>query len=457
MGFQGSLRRLSGRTQRRVAALCAVGGLLTVSASALAVPSFAEQTGMPCSQCHTVAYGPALTAYGREFKLNGYVFGDAAHFIPFALMAQGGYTRTSADLPDAPAAHTSVNGNFSVDQVSLFYAGRMSEHSGAFVQTTYSGPDRHFSWDNLDIRYARSFAVGSTGVVAGVTINNNPTVQDLWNSTPAWGFPYIGSALAPGPTAAPLITGVGQSVIGASAYAMVDGHWYLEAGGYKGLSDRWLSNVGLYADSNIHTQGLAPYWRFAYQGGNREQQWSVGTFGMRTELQPDPTVPQTDRYTDVGFDATYQFSNEGPHAFAANLSLIHEHANLDGTFALEGADSASQHLRTLNLDLTYAYERTWVGSVQFFNTTGSSDATLYGPDPVDGSNNGSPDSSGYTLQLEWVPFGKQDSFARPWLNLRLGLQYVGYSKFNGGTSNYDGFGRSAHDNNTLFAYFWIIG
>ena len=91
-----------------------------------------------------------------------------------------------------------------------------------------------------------------------------------------------------------------------------------------------------------------------------------------------------------------------------------------------------------------------------FTTTGDTDATLYAPGALSGSNNGSPDSNGYRLQLEYVPFGKLDSYARPWLNLRLGLQYTGYAKFNGGTANYDGSGRSAHDNDTLFAFFWVI-
>ena len=81
---------------------------------------------------------------------------------------------------------------------------------------------------------------------------------------------------------------------------------------------------------------------------------------------------------------------------------------------------------------------------------------MYAPGSLSGFNNGSPDSNGYILQLEYVPFGKLNSPLRPWLNLRLGLQYTGYSKFNGGSSNYDGAGRSASDNNTLFAFFWVI-
>jgi hypothetical protein len=37
---------------------------------AQALPSFARQTGQPCGTCHTDF--PALTPYGRRFKLLGY-------------------------------------------------------------------------------------------------------------------------------------------------------------------------------------------------------------------------------------------------------------------------------------------------------------------------------------------------------------------------------------------------
>jgi hypothetical protein len=64
-------------------------------------------------------------------------------------------------------------------------------------------------------------------------------------------------------------------------------------------------------------------------------------------------------------------------------------------------------------------------------------------------------SRGYVALLEYVPFGKLGSFAAPWLNLRVGVQYTAYQRFNGGGANYDGFGRSASDNNTLFGFFWF--
>src|SRR5712691_5884239 len=45
--------------------------LVTQVPTALAVPSFARQTGMACEACHTVY--PELTHFGRVFKASGYV------------------------------------------------------------------------------------------------------------------------------------------------------------------------------------------------------------------------------------------------------------------------------------------------------------------------------------------------------------------------------------------------
>jgi len=426
---------------------------------ASAVPSFARQTGMPCSQCHTLSFGPALTAYGRQFKLNGYTFGEGEHPMPLAAMVQGGFSRTDAAQPDAPAAHFSNRENLSVDQVSLFVATRITDHIGMFSQSTYSGVDRHFSWDNTDIRYARPLTLFGTDAVVGISVNNNPTVQDLWNSTPAWAYPYITSPLVPGASASPIISGgLAQLVLGATAYTMIHDHVYLEAGAYRGLSDRWLGNVGLYPDNNAHVNGAAPYWRAAYQftkGEHGEHYFSVGTFGMDVKLQPDPTVPDTDRYTDVALDATYQYTPEAPGAILVNASLIHEKQQLNATFNGGGSANAINHLNALELDASYSYRQTWSAGAGLFDISGGRDLTLYGAAPLSGSNNGSPDTRGYTLQFECVPLGKMQSWGRPWVNLRVGVQYTGYLRFNGGSSNYDGFGRSASQNNSLFLFSWM--
>ena len=80
---------------------------------------------------------------------------------------------------------------------------------------------------------------------------------------------------------------------------------------------------------------------------------------------------------------------------------------------------------------------------------------VYAPDPVDGSRNGKPDTVGGFVQVQLVPFSQW--FHQMWPALpmtQLALQYTMYSTFNGASSNYDGFGRSASDNNNLYLLIW---
>jgi len=84
--------------------------------------------------------------------------------------------------------------------------------------------------DNTDIRYADQFDLGDTPITYGVSLNNNPTVQDLWNTTPVWGFPYSGSEVQPGVGSTALIDGgLGSQVGGASAYTMINNLLYFRS------------------------------------------------------------------------------------------------------------------------------------------------------------------------------------------------------------------------------------
>jgi hypothetical protein len=177
-----------------------IAAILIVLAShpAMAVPSFARQTGFPCAQCHVGAFGPQLTQFGREFKLNGYVWNDGkGGHVPLAAMLQASFTHTGADQPGDAAPGFAPNNNPAVDQLSLFYGGGIADNLGAFVQVTYNGIAKQLHWDNTDIRYARSVQLDGDPLLFGITLNNNPTVQDAWNSTPGWGFPFAASSLAP--------------------------------------------------------------------------------------------------------------------------------------------------------------------------------------------------------------------------------------------------------------------
>ena len=75
----------------------------------------------------------------------------------------------------------------------------IAPHTGAFVEFEYDGVAKQPQVGNVDIRHVREGQLFGQDVLWGLTGNNNPTVQDAWNSTPAWGFPYNGSALAPAP------------------------------------------------------------------------------------------------------------------------------------------------------------------------------------------------------------------------------------------------------------------
>ena len=77
--------------------------------------------------------------------------------------------------------------------------------------------------------------------------------------------------------------------------------------------------------------------------------------------------------------------------------------------------------------------------------SGDAVKALYMPASVDGSMNGKPDSNGLIAQFNY----------EPWLNTKFSIQYIAYNKFNGGSTNYDGSGRKASDNNTLYVDSWI--
>ena len=231
---------------------------------ASALPSFAQQTGQPCSTCHVGAFGPQLTPFGREFKLGGYTLAAPdTNSIPLAAMLVTSYTQTSKDQPDKAGPHDGRNDNFSMQEASLFLAGRMTDHIGVFAQTTYSDIDGLLTLDNVDARYAYQTKIADRPAILGISVNNNPTISDVWNTLSGWRFPYMASELVPEVAAAPLIEGgLEHSVIGVSGYAFYNNNWYAELGGYASLSHSFLSKIN--ADDPGSISGIAPYWRVAY-------------------------------------------------------------------------------------------------------------------------------------------------------------------------------------------------
>ena len=150
------------------------------------------------------SFGPQLTPYGIKFKLEGYTESSGkGSLLPLSGMLVASSTHTSKDQAGDAGPHAGSNDNTVIQEISGFLAGRLTDRLGTFTQVTYSGIDRKVALDNLDLRFVQNFKLGDTETLVGVTINNNPTVQDPFNTQPAWRFPYMGSELAPGPAAAP--------------------------------------------------------------------------------------------------------------------------------------------------------------------------------------------------------------------------------------------------------------
>src|SRR5437667_8629206 len=266
------------------AALRAYASVYRISAR-FRTPTYARQTGLACSACHT--HFPELTATGRAFKLNGYVFrrseslegktpeGQQSLLLnlvaPVSLMVQTSYTSTKKAQPGTQ------NGTVVFpDQLSIFTGGEITPHVGGFLQVTFDPQSGQLGVDNADFRFATHTNILAKRSTLGVSLNNNPTVQDIWSSTPAWGFPYASSAVAPTPAAATLVDGtLAQQVAGLSAYTMWNDRVYGAVGMHRSAPLGVQRPLDATATGVI--QGAAPYWRVAFPNVWGQNYLSVGT------------------------------------------------------------------------------------------------------------------------------------------------------------------------------------
>lgn len=383
---------------------------------------------------------------------------DKGWVPPVSMMAVFGLTHTQAPQ-DPTGSSYKPNDNVVVSPVSFFYGGAITEHVGAFAQVTYNAagmgaPAGNWTWDNIDVRYANTTQVGGVDVIYGITANNNPTVQDAWNTTPAWGFPYIASNLMPTPATKTLLEGALSAHVGSvGAYLFINDMLYLEASGYQTIS---ASAQGRLGTNPFGAPGLiggtAPYLRVAFEPHWGSHWLQVGAFGMQASINPwidssgmsgFGTYSQKDKYTDIGVDSQYQYQGEN-YWITLRASYIHEDQKLDASSVFFGSNPTNQlNSYKAYASLAFGDDNKVVLTGQYFDTRGTPDAGLYASNPWF-----SPNSNGYIAEIAYIPFGKSNSPIWPWANARIGLQYTFYNKFNGDTLN-------AKDNNTLFLHAWV--
>ncbi|GBE03078.1 hypothetical protein BMS3Abin08_02533 [bacterium BMS3Abin08] len=403
--------------------------VLLSSGSAFAVPSFSRQTGVACSACHT-SY-PGLTAFGRQFKLSGYTStnlsqveiepsqtmpGMSINKIPnLSLIVQADESYISKALP----GQDKTNANFP-KEFGVYYAGRITPHLGTFLQLTYdSGGD--ISMDMSDIRYT-----GTTGDhVWGIDFNNGPTFEDLWNSTPGYGWPYVENSTGVDPLMPFLASDdVMTNVLGIGAYD----YWNNKLYGYLGIyQSAKLGNTPATGDA---IRGAAPYWRFAWTPIDNLE---IGTFGFYSKYHPGSfTTGDNQHVLDTGLDSQYQIY-KGNSVYTFHARYVREkRSDIEGT-------SSSLTTHFVNMDANWFYQHRYGLGAGLVLVRGDQSDFYNEIDPDGFKPDSKPDTNGITIQADYLP----------WENVRLSLQYTAYFKFNGSSKNYDGNGRNASDNNAL--------
>jgi len=490
---QQSLKQAMGSLTSQGAAFCIAGlsaaavlisGALS-SKPVSALPAFARQTGQPCATCHNGTYAQ-LTPFGRQFKLNGYTAGGTRCNdvpavavtpqndvqVPLSMMVISGFTHTQKDQPAPPtnrdgfANGLKLNDNaIPVEGASIFLAGQLYCKLGSFAQVTYSRSNEAYFLDNTEFRYADKFRFGTNNVLWGLFANNNPTLDDVWNTSPAWRIPGGGwqaSTFAVAPQA-PLIESLGGKVGGLGGYVFVNNTFYGAFGAYKNL-DRKTQNVLGQGDNPAVFDGLAPYWRLAIEKNWGDFSLMAGTFGMYASIIPDRTQTTFgDKFTDVGWDTQFQYLH-GAHFLTLRASYVDEWTHLDGTFNLasgQATNNLKNHLSQLNLSATYAYNSIYSVTAGYFDVRGITDMDPNGVIPSywtsGGTPNpsGSPNARGEVLDFGFAPWSNGGPALYPWFNTRVGVQFTHYDKTQGASTNYDGAGRNAKDDDAVWLYSWM--
>ena len=445
------IKFLVGNTHRVF--LVALAGLALGVPTAHAIPSMARQMGMQCAGCHTVF--PELTPFGRQFKLRGFAMSvpvpDNAPIydkIPISGLLQVSRTATRNTGTEGAMAESFPRDRETIIQAAgVYYGGKITDKSGALVQYNYDGIERVWAMEMAEFRYADTATLGQE-LVYGVTLNNNPTLSDIYNSTPVWSFPHAGSAaLMPGAT--PMIDmTLASQVGGVGVYGLWNNLLYAEVNLYRTAKSGFFRPLAAGVKVENVVKGVAPYWRIALQRETGPHSASIGAYGMVAKLyaEADNFADGTNRFSDVALDGQYQYI-QGDHTFSTHATWIREKQQWNASFAEGHTSNASSRLRTFRADAHYAYRRTYGGMLQYFATRGDADEARYNTgEPVMGSANGSPNSKGWIAELNYLPVQ----------NLKLALRFSAYTQFNGAGNNYDGFGRNAKDNNSVFLLAWFL-
>ena len=280
----------------------AIGFLWVPRADAL--PSFAGQTGLPCSACHVGGFGPQLTPFGISFKVTGYTLGGGTgvwSHVPANFQFEGpAYTNIAVNRPTAPAGWAgqtnnwvtpgcasfvvagghSFEGKFGVGGIAIMYVNLTSAFVTGSGQVASIGPG--------DIKFTKPMTLGSHNLIVALDINNQATISDPYDnnlySTYGPTFDLQGPTNGISPSGSPKIGSVVKTVDGALLSVFLDNSIYAEGGVYQTMGNSLATALGSSATTNI-IAGSAPYLRVADQHAWGNNFLEVGALFMDIPLQ----------------------------------------------------------------------------------------------------------------------------------------------------------------------------
>ncbi len=157
----------------------------------------------------------------------------------------------------------------------------------------------------------------------------------------------------------------------------------------------------------------APYLRAAYEWDWNAQAAHVGFIYFQSHVRPPVSPLQTDAsmghdlYTDIAFDAGYQYLGTGEHIGTVQGIYTHESQHLNGTASAfnnaNGTAFGSDYsLNQIRLNSSYWYQNTYGATIAWQRTWGPANPVLFAPGELTGSANSKPNSNAFILEGDRV-------------------------------------------------------
>jgi hypothetical protein len=393
-----------------------------------AVPSFAKQTGRPCSGCHTI--WPRLNATGRQFKEQGYI--DVESVYPriekdnMDLLRYG--PPLSVSLISLPYSKTTgIKAETRIpEEMAVFFAGRMTPNVGAFIEPKWDRDSHQFSLELVKIAATTKVADNTLGIVM---LKSDIAGADPYNTIRFTAFHPVNTPAIFGATraAGDFFALADTENMGVVLNGMFFKSVYAAIGGFKGDG----------ASANVNSDPVDLFGRIAFEYAlTGESVASIGGFVYDGKERYDhsytalvapggggavvPTAitlaPYETKIKRQGVDFQFQMES-APHivdVVAVYMSGRDRHVDVYGTtfdptvlIPPSATPGGEVKFSGYYAELSYFYDRMYGVTIGYDYFKSNQDASL--------------DKKGPTYNISYLP----------WLNTKLGVEFSVFKLANG--------------------------